>query len=94
MDNKKTQARRKPIRTCIVCRTEGEKKALVRIVRTADGAEIDKTGRAAGRGAYLCGNPECRIKLVKTRALNRAFKAEISLECYAKINEELGMKGK
>lgn len=31
------------------------KKELIRIVRTPEGAiELDKTGKKAGRGAYVC----------------------------------------
>ena len=41
-----------PIRTCIVCRREFEKKELLRIVKTKDGNfRADQTGKADGRGA-------------------------------------------
>lgn len=74
-------------RTCISCRNTGDKRKLFRIVRTADGAEYDPTGRANGRGAYVCGNKDCVGKMVKSRQLNRSFKCEISADCYERIRE-------
>jgi len=35
------------------------KRQLVRIVRTADGVQIDPTGKLAGRGAYLHDRRSC-----------------------------------
>ncbi|HUG47487.1 MAG TPA: YlxR family protein, partial [Candidatus Limnocylindria bacterium] len=37
--------------TCVACRTERQKRDLLRIVRAPDGTVmIDRSGRAAGRG--------------------------------------------
>lgn len=78
----------KPIRTCIACRKEFEKNQLVRIVRTPEGEYmVDYSGRANGRGAYICGDKECVKKLRKNKLLNRAFGAEIPQEVYSKIEE-------
>lgn len=83
MNNKK-----KPIRTCIACRKEFEKDQLVRIVRTPEGEYIvDKTGKANGRGAYICSSDECVKKLKKNRLLNRAFATAIPDEVYDAIEE-------
>ena len=47
--------RRTPDRTCVACRTVRPKRDLQRIVRTPTGEIVaDETGRAAGRGAYVC----------------------------------------
>jgi predicted RNA-binding protein YlxR (DUF448 family) len=35
------------------------KRQLVRIVRTADGVQVDPTGKKAGRGAYLHDRRSC-----------------------------------
>ena len=68
----------KPIRTCIACRQEFEKHELTRVVRTPEGKfVVDFSGKANGRGAYVCGAPECIKKLKKNRLLNRAFGTEI-----------------
>src|SRR5436190_17132085 len=43
-----------PQRTCIVTRQTGDKRGLIRIVRTPEGhVEVDPTGKKNGRGAYL-----------------------------------------
>jgi hypothetical protein len=81
--------REQPQRTCIVCRKKGDKKDFIRIVRTPQGDFVlDKTGKVSGRGAYICASQDCIEKCVKTRALNRAFKQEISKETYDKILED------
>lgn len=42
-------------RSCIACGRTARKNELLRIVRTSEGTAVyDPTGRANGRGAYLC----------------------------------------
>lgn len=78
------------LRMCIVCRDRSDKKELVRVVRNKNGEIfLDKTGKANGRGAYVCKSKDCFDKLKKTRALNRVFKCEIPLEIYEKLGEEI-----
>ncbi|MCR4841847.1 MAG: YlxR family protein [Eubacterium sp.] len=75
--------KKSPLRMCIGCRQMIEKSRLVRVVRFADGqTKIDETGKAQGRGAYVCRNPECVQKAVKTGALARSFKGRVSTEVY------------
>ena len=51
----KTATKRVPMRTCVACGTKTEKGSLVRIVAPRQGpVGVDATGRAHGRGAYLC----------------------------------------
>ena len=77
------------IRMCIVCRGQSDKKTLLRIVKNKDGEIfVDETGKANGRGAYVCKNKECFEKLKKTKALSRAFKCEIPQLIYEKIGEK------
>ncbi len=72
-----------PLRSCIVCRRQKDKSELLRIVRQPDGAVvIDATGKAAGRGAYVCKSGDCMQTAVKKRALNRAYKRPLSDEVY------------
>jgi len=66
---------RQPQRTCVVCRSTTAKRALHRIVRSPSGAiSYDPTGKAPGRGAYLCGQPACLETALKRRSLQRALK--------------------
>ena len=78
-----------PIRTCIVCRTALPKKELNRIVKSGEEIFFDKTGRANGRGAYVCSNPECMKKLKKQKVLNKVFACQVEDEVYDKIAEDL-----
>lgn len=78
--SKKAQARVKhvPLRTCVACRTTGAKRGLVRIVRTPQGGvEVDPTGKAAGRGAYLCQRRECWQEALKREGLARALRVQL-----------------
>jgi len=76
-----TSARRRvgavgtPLRTCVVCRSTTAKRTLHRIVRSPSGTvAYDPTGKAAGRGAYLCGQPACLDMAVRRRSVQRALK--------------------
>ena len=74
---------------CIACHEMKPKKEMLRIVKPKEGdAFIDHTGKAAGRGAYICDNPECIKKLKKGKLLNKTFSAQISAEVYDCIEED------
>lgn len=77
-----------PMRMCVVCRTMLPKAELLRIVRTDEGVRLDFTGKANGRGAYICNKPECIDKCVKKRVLDRVFAAKLDDGIYAYIKEE------
>ncbi len=79
-----------PVRTCIACRQEFLKKDLLRIVKDKEGNfSVDKTGKANGRGAYICGKIECAKKLQKAKLLDRVFSSAVPSEIYQTITEEL-----
>jgi len=75
-----------PQRTCVGCREVLPKRTMIRIVRTAEGVQIDPTGKLAGRGAYLHDRRECWERGLKG-ALAHALKATISMEERAKLDE-------
>ena len=78
-----------PMRMCIAGREMLPKKEMLRVVKDAEGKiGLDFSGKAPGRGAYLCNKPECVLKLGKQKLLNRAFSAEVPREVYAQIEEE------
>ncbi|MBR0160638.1 MAG: YlxR family protein [Oscillospiraceae bacterium] len=82
--------KKQPVRQCLGCRERKLKRELVRIVRSPEGAvSLDFTGKANGRGAYLCHNPECLRRAVKSRALERAFGAAVPEEVYERLAAEL-----
>ena len=75
-----------PQRTCIGCNTQKNKKDLIRIVKDKDGnISIDKTGKANGRGAYICDNIECLEKAIKSKRLEKTFETKISEEIYENL---------
>lgn len=75
-----------PLRMCIVCRQMLPKEQLVRVVKVGEtGCRLDVSGKMSGRGAYICSNSVCMDKLIKTRALSRAFKVNVPQEVYDTI---------
>ena len=79
-----------PKRMCVACREMKEKRELFRVVKNAAGEIFaDFSGKAAGRGAYICNNDECVKRLKKQRLLNKAFSAPVSDEVYRRIEEEV-----
>ena len=75
-----------PARTCVGCRGEAGKGALIRIVRSAGGeASVDLSGHAPGRGAYLHSDPECIQSARRKRSLDRALRANIKPDLWAQI---------
>lgn len=70
-----------PIRTCIACHGSSDKRALVRFVRTSDGAvELDASGKAPGRGAYVCADDACFSKAIERRMLGGRLRTQVSKE--------------
>ena len=77
----KTSSRKLPQRTCIGCRVVSDKRKLVRIVRTPQGAlAVDAKGRAAGRGAYICTSAECWKSCLSSNKLEFSLKVKITPE--------------
>lgn len=71
----------KPQRTCIACRETKDKRLLIRVVRTPEGkVVVDPTGKANGRGAYLCQQTNCWERSLQKNLLGRALKVTISEE--------------
>lgn len=79
-----------PVRRCVGCGEGKPKKELVRVVRSPEGEVLlDETGRASGRGAYLCHSPACLAKARKKKSLERAFECAIPPEVYEHLTEAL-----
>ncbi len=78
-----------PLRQCIACRELKEKKAMLRVVKNAEGKVfIDYSGKASGRGAYVCDDPACIAKLKKNRLLDKVFSMRIDDGVYIAVEEE------
>jgi uncharacterized protein len=77
-----------PERTCVACRTARPKRHLVRLVRTPEqSVEVDRTGKRAGRGAYLCPAQVCwRLARVR-KNLDQALAITIGAETWTALEE-------
>jgi predicted RNA-binding protein YlxR (DUF448 family) len=70
-----------PQRTCVGCRKIRPKREMVRIVRTPDQeVKIDESGKASGRGAYLCRDRKCWEKALSEKRLQHALKIGLTKE--------------
>jgi predicted RNA-binding protein YlxR (DUF448 family) len=75
---------------CVGCRQMLPKKELIRIVHSSAGdISIDKTGKAHGRGAYICPTVKCLETAIKTRALERAFETRIDPKVTESLQKEV-----
>ena len=78
------------MRQCVGCREMKPKNELVRVVRSPGGTlSLDFRGKAPGRGAYVCPDPECLKKAKKGRALERAFDCAVAPEIYDALLEAM-----
>jgi len=75
-----------PQRTCVGCREVLPKRKLIRLVRTAEGVQVDPTGKLAGRGAYLHDRRECWERALKG-ALANALKTTLTVDDRARLEE-------
>ncbi len=75
-----------PERTCMGCNEKKGKKELIRIVKNKENEiNIDKLGKMAGRGAYICNDVNCLDKVIKTKRLERIFETKITDEIYESL---------
>jgi len=66
-----------------------QKRELIRIVASEAGPRIDSTGKANGRGVYLCPNPDCFTKARKKKAIGRGLKIEVGEQELDNLFKEL-----
>ena len=77
------------MRQCIACRELKPKKEMLRIVKNKEGAIfLDFSGKAQGRGPYICDDENCIKKLGKQRLINKVFSCEVDESVYSAIEEE------
>lgn len=82
--------RKIPMRMCVGCREMKPKAQLLRVVKPAEGdARIDTTGKAPGRGAYVCGQIECLRRAIKSRALDRALDTKIEDAVFEQLEAQI-----
>ena len=78
------------MRMCVGCREMKPKKELIRVVRQPSGqVMLDRTGKAAGRGAYVFPDSACLEKARKSKVLERTLEASIEPAVYEQLAKEL-----
>ena len=79
-----------PERKCVGCGVSKEKKLLIRVVRDPGGSiSLDATGKKSGRGAYLCPDPTCLKKAIKSKRLDGNLNSVIPEEIYSRLEAEI-----
>ena len=79
-----------PMRQCVGCREMKPKMELIRVVRSPEGEiSLDFRGNKPGRGAYVCPDPECLKRVRKSRALERAFSAQLPAQVYDALEAQM-----
>ncbi len=70
-----------PLRTCAVCRDVHPKRSMSRLVRHGDGSvAVDPTGKAPGRGTYVCDQAACREPRRLAEGVQRALGGPVVAE--------------
>ena len=82
--------RKVPMRMCVGCREMKPKMTLLRVVKPQEGdAHIDRTGKAPGRGAYVCDSLECLRRARKSGALERALECAIDEAVFQALEAQI-----
>jgi len=84
-------AKRIPLRKCVGCNERKAKFDLIRIVYNNDKniISIDKSGKANGRGAYICPDQNCLKKAWKSKNIERSLKKSVSEKIYEDLKKEI-----
>ena len=80
-----------PMRRCIGCMTSKPKNELTRIVAYEGEIRVDHSGKAKGRGVYVCPQEECIKKAAKNKGLQRSLGMNIGEEVLQRVFEELSV---
>ncbi|MBC3796520.1 RNase P modulator RnpM [Acetobacterium tundrae] len=84
-----------PQRTCVICHSKFDKRDLLRIVSDKSGEIFfDSTGKANGRGAYVCTSEACVDQFLNKNYLERAFKRKVDKEVVDAVRQQLMEKVK
>jgi len=79
-----------PQRQCMGCRERKAKREMIRVVRGTDGTvNLDFSGKAPGRGAYVCPRSDCLKKALRSKALDRSLEVTIPEEVIVRLEKEL-----
>lgn len=83
------KTRKTPMRRCAGCMESKPKNDLLRIACYEGVVSVDPTGKAKGRGIYICPSEECLAKAKKRKALQRSFGTELTQEQEEQLLQEI-----
>ena len=83
------KVKKTPMRRCVGCMESKPKRELIRIAGYGDQVSIDLTGKANGRGVYICPSEDCLLKAIKKKAISRNIKIEVTKERMDRLLDEL-----
>lgn len=84
------KAKRVPLRKCIACGENKDRKDLIRVVKDKDNnVLVDKNNKLNGRGAYICINEDCFEVVEKNNKLSKSLRTEVPTTIYKDLKEEL-----
>ena len=78
-----------PTRACVFCGERAPKGELVRVTASGGRVALDLSGRASGRGAYLCRDEGGSLARRMRARLAHALRTEISDEDWDGLKESL-----
>ena len=79
-----------PQRQCMGCRERKNKRDMLRVVRGTGGeVSLDFSGKLNGRGAYVCPDPECLKKAIRSKALDRSLEVTIPEQVIERLQKEM-----
>ncbi|MGD9473560.1 MAG: RNase P modulator RnpM [Eubacteriaceae bacterium] len=82
-----------PQRTCVICQEKFDKRDLLRIVADKSGQIFyDPTGKANGRGAYICRSQVCQEQFFNKNYLERTFKRKVEKEVVDQVRQQISNK--
>ena len=83
------KARKKPVRTCLGCGQEADKRDLVRVVRSSEGdVTVDPSGKANGRGAYVHPQTACFEAAARKRRFDHALRVNLKEDDVERIRSD------
>lgn len=84
------KAKKIPMRRCVGCYANHPKSDMVRVVKDKENRVfLDRTGKANGRGAYLCPDAKCLELALKKKALERSLETPIDAKTIEELKEAI-----
>lgn len=79
------------VRMCAGCSQRYDKRehGFIKVVNSGGNVFVDETGKASGRGAYVCRNKACIDKVRKSGRLAKVLRTSVPDNVYDRMEELL-----